>query len=199
MTGSPIAETPGMEETSSVSPRSSSTPSIRCSTTATWARAWARSARLGRAHAYVDAAMHTVFVEHGLTRQGWDVLTSLRRIGPPYRLTPTELHQALMRTAGAITHTLHRLEYAGLIERLPNEHDGRSLLVALTPRGTDLLAQVGPHHLSNERRILDPLTTDEQATLAALLRKLLLAFERDQTTPKPQPRAFDHAAPAAAS
>ncbi len=137
-------------------------------------------ARLGRTHAYVDAALHALFAEHGLTRQGWDVLASLRRIGPPYRLAPTELNQALMRTSGAITHTLHRLEYAGLIERVPHEDDGRSLLVTLTPQGEALLAQVGPLHMANERRMLDPLTTDEQATLAALLRKLLLAFENDQ-------------------
>ena len=137
-------------------------------------------ARLGRAHAYVDRALHAVFAQYGLTRQSFDVLASLRRIGTPYQLTPTELYRALMRTSGAITHTLHHLEYAGLIERVPNENDGRSLLVALTSAGVALVDRVGREHLANERGMLAPLTPEEQATLAALLRRLLIAFEGGQ-------------------
>jgi DNA-binding MarR family transcriptional regulator len=144
-------------------------------------------ARLGRAQAYIDPALDAVFTEHGLTRSSWDVLAALRRVGEPYRLTPTELYQALMRSSGAITHTLHRLEYTGLVERQVNPEDGRSLYVALTPRGVQLTNTVGPVHLDNERRLLSALTPDEQRTLAHLLRKLLLGFERDRPTPAPQP------------
>ena len=144
-------------------------------------------ARLGRAQAYIDPALDSVFAEHGLTRSSWDVLAALRRVGEPYRLTPTELYQALMRTSGAITHTLHRLEYAGLVERLVNPEDARSLYVALTPRGVQLTDTVAPLHLDNERRLLAGLTPDEQRTLAHLLRKLLLGFERDQPAPTPRP------------
>jgi DNA-binding MarR family transcriptional regulator len=111
------------------------------------------------------------------------VLAALRRAGEPYRLTPTDLYQALMRTSGAITHTLHRLEYAGLVERLVNPEDGRSLYVALTPRGVEVTDTVAPLHLDNERRLLAGLTTDEQQTLAHLLRKLLLGFEHDRPAP----------------
>jgi DNA-binding MarR family transcriptional regulator len=90
-------------------------------------------------------------------------------------------------TSGAITHTLHRLEYAGLVARLVNPDDGRSLYVALTRRGLELTDTVGPLDLDNERRLLAGLTPDEQRTLAHLLRKLLLGFERDQPTPTPRP------------
>jgi DNA-binding MarR family transcriptional regulator len=160
-----------------------------------WAREWPDLdtgpigiiARLGRAVAYIDPALDSVFAEHGLTRGGWDVLAALRRAGEPYRLTPTDLYQALMRTSGAITHTLHRLEYAGFVERLLNPEDGRSLYVALTPRGVEVTDTVAPLHLDNERRLLAGLTPDEQRTLAHLLRKLLLGFERDQPTPAPRP------------
>jgi DNA-binding MarR family transcriptional regulator len=143
-------------------------------------------ARLGRAVAYIDPALDSVFAEHGLTRGTWDVLAALRRAGEPYRLTPTDLYQALMRTSGAITHTLHRLEYAGLVERLLNPEDGRSLYVALTPRGVEVTDTVAPLHLDNERRLLAGLTADEQHTLANLLRKLLLDFEHGQPTPVPR-------------
>ena len=144
-------------------------------------------ARLGRAQAYIDPALDSVFAEYGLTRGPWDVLAALRRAGAPYRLTPTELYRALMRTSGAITHTLHRLEYTGLVERLTNPADARSLYVALTPRGVALTDTVAPLHLDNERCLLAGLTPDEQHTLAHLLRKLLLSLERDQPTPAPRP------------
>jgi DNA-binding MarR family transcriptional regulator len=115
--------------------------------------------------------------EHGLTRGAWDVLAALRRVGEPYRLTPTDLYQALMRTSGAITHTLHRLEYAGLVERLLNPEDGRSLYVALTARGVEVTDTVAPLHLDNERRLLASLSDAEQGQLASLLRTLLVDLE----------------------
>jgi DNA-binding MarR family transcriptional regulator len=144
-------------------------------------------ARLGRAQAYIDPALDAVLAEHGLTRASWDVLAALRRVGNPYRLTPTGLCQALMRTSGAITHTLHRLEYVGLVQRMVNPEDGRSLYVALNPRGVELTDAVAPLHLDNERRLLAGLTPDEQAALAQLLRKLLLGLERDQPVPAFRP------------
>lgn len=140
-------------------------------------------ARLGRVRAYVDRELDEVFARYGLTRQSWDVLACLRRVGEPYRLTPSEINQAVMRTSGAITHTLHGLEYAGLVARVPHPEDGRSIPVQLTDAGRELLARAGPEHLANERRMLAPLTADEQATLAGLLRKLLVGFERRNPTP----------------
>jgi len=140
-------------------------------------------ARLGRVRAYVDRGLDEVLGEYGLTRQSWDVLACLRRVGRPYRLTPTDLYQAVMRTSGAITHTLHGLEYAGLVSRVPNTDDRRSTHVELTDAGRELLSRIGPEHLANERRMLAALTPDQQTTLAGLLRTLLIAFEREHATP----------------
>jgi DNA-binding MarR family transcriptional regulator len=134
-------------------------------------------ARLGRVCAYVDSGLNELLARHGLNRPLWDVLASLRRQGPPYRLSPTELYRGLMRTSGAITHRLTRLERAGLIERVPDPADGRSMLVALTPRGTEVVDEIAPAHLDNERRLLSALSPEEQAALADTLKTLLLAFE----------------------
>ncbi|HRE30231.1 MAG TPA: hypothetical protein PK954_26555, partial [Anaerolineales bacterium] len=50
--------------------------------------------------------------------------------------------------------------------------DGRSLQVALSPRGKKVVdALVGPH-LAVERRLLSALSAPEQRTLTRLLRKL---------------------------
>jgi DNA-binding MarR family transcriptional regulator len=135
-------------------------------------------ARLGRAAAFIDAGVNAKLAEFGLTREAWDVLASLRRVGPPYRLSPTHLYVGLMRTSGAITHRLASLERAGLVKRSPDREDGRGRLVELTPRGLSLVDRVAPAHVDNERELLAALGEDEQRALGDLLRKLLLAHER---------------------
>jgi DNA-binding MarR family transcriptional regulator len=144
--------------------------------------------RLGRALAYIDAGVNRRLEEFGLTRASWDVLAGLRRSGPPHRLSPTELYLSLMRSSGAMTHRLTRLERAGLVRRVPDPDDGRGMLVELTARGRRLVDRVAPEHLANERALLDPLTDDERSELARLLRKLLLAFEAQQPVPPPSGR-----------
>src|SRR5262245_55590360 len=115
-------------------------------------------ARLGRSARYLDEGLDRVLGGLGLSRGGFDVLASLRRAGPPYRRSPTELYRSLMRTSGAMTHRLGKLEADGLIRRLPDPEDGRSVLVELTPEGRRLVDEVGPAHLENERRLLAALS-----------------------------------------
>jgi DNA-binding MarR family transcriptional regulator len=142
-------------------------------------------ARIGRAAAYVSAGIEARLEEFGLSRAAWDVLASLRRAGPPHRLSPTQLYVALMRSSGAMTHRLHRLERQGLIRRVPDPSDARGMLVELTRKGLALVDRIAPLHLDNERALLEPLSHQEQKTLAHLLRKLLLAYEHLQPIPPP--------------
>jgi DNA-binding MarR family transcriptional regulator len=140
-------------------------------------------ARLGRATAFVDAGINARLADFGLTREAWDVLASLRRAGPPFRLSPTQLYVGLMRSSGAMTHRLAGLERAGLVKRVPDLQDGRSVLVQLTRRGLRVVERVAPEHLANERVLLSALTEDELKTLAGLLRKLLRSYEAERLAP----------------
>jgi DNA-binding MarR family transcriptional regulator len=149
-------------------------------------------ARLGRLTAFIDAGVNAKLGEFGLTREGWDVLASLRREGPPHRLSPTQLYISLMRSSGAITHRLATLERAGLVKRIPDPHDGRGMLVELTRKGIRLVDRVAPEHVANERTLLAALTEDEQQALAGLLRKLLAAHERVHPAPPAGGRGGRH-------
>lgn len=140
-------------------------------------------ARMGRASRFFDVQVEAVLNNYGLSRESWDILASLRRSGPPYRLSPTDLFRGLMRTSGAITFRLRRLENAGLIVRVRNNMDNRGKLVELTPKGLQLVNTVAPVHMKNESRIISVLTKDEQKLLADLLRKLLLSFESSGRKP----------------
>jgi len=134
--------------------------------------------RIGRAATLIDRGLNENFSRFGLNRASWDALAALRRVGPPYRRSPTDLYRSLMRTSGGMTHLVDRLERDGLVERLADEDDRRGLLVGLTRRGRALVGRVGPSHLDTERRMLAGLTKREQAELARLLRKLLIGLEQ---------------------
>ena len=142
--------------------------------------------RVGRAARFLNEGLEQEFTGHGLTRASWDVLASLRRTGAPYRLSPTDLYRSLMRTSGAMTHRLKRLEREGLVRRVADPGDARSVLVELTPRGRRLVDKVAAHHLANEDLLLTALSDAEREQLADLLRKLLVAFER-ATPPRNRP------------
>jgi DNA-binding MarR family transcriptional regulator len=132
--------------------------------------------RVSRLARELEQRLEPVYREHGL-EPGWhDVLATLRRIGPPYRVRPTEFTSALMLTSSGTTKRLDRLEQAGLIAREPDPGDRRGTLIALTPAGRKLIDSVTEAHLENERRLLSALTDAEQRRLADLLRKLQLGL-----------------------
>ncbi len=147
-------------------------------------------ARIGRVAAYFDQSTNALMSRFGLSRSSWDVLASLRRAGAPYESSPTDLYRGLMRTSGTMTHRLRRLENQGLIERSPDPEDGRGLLVRLTPRGLELVDQIAPLHLENERQLLRCLAGDDRETLERLLRGLLNDLEASQSAPPRQKNSF---------
>jgi DNA-binding MarR family transcriptional regulator len=135
--------------------------------------------RISRLARELEQRLETVYREHGL-EPGWhDVLATLRRTGPPYRLRPSEFTGALMLTSSGTTKRLDRLEQAGLITREPDPQDRRGTLITLTDAGHRLIDSVTEAHLANERRLLAVLSDDERRQLADLLRSLQLGLPPD--------------------
>jgi len=90
-------------------------------------------------------------------------------------------------TSGAITQRLDRLEEKGLITRGRSEADGRAVVVTLTAAGRTALDAALPDHLETERGMLEGLSDAEQAQLADLLRRFLVALGRTPDGPAPDP------------
>ena len=126
-----------------------------------------------------------VFAPFGISFGEYLVLAALRRAGPPYRMNPTTLFNAVILSSGAMTNRLDRLEAMGLVERLPDPTDRRGRLVALTDRGLDLVDTAVGDHLENEQRLLGALDAGEREQLAGLLRKLLLSPPFRELDPAP--------------
>ncbi|MER9663818.1 MarR family transcriptional regulator [Mesorhizobium sp. M0159] len=137
---------------------------------------------LGRASRLTNLfrpSLEATFARFGLDRGEFDVIATLRRSGPPYRLTPTQIYTSLMISSGGLSHRLDRLEKAGLIRREKSQQDGRSMLVALTDAGTSRAAEACRAHVANGAAFLETLDAKERSALADLLRKLLVGIENN--------------------
>ncbi|WP_394209396.1 MarR family winged helix-turn-helix transcriptional regulator [Enterovibrio calviensis] len=131
--------------------------------------------RVGRAKQLMTIRVDGVFKQFDLSNIEFDILASLRRAGEA--VTPTELYQTLMLSSGAMSTRVDGLVKRGLIERQASEIDRRSCLVTLTTEGLVLIDKVVEAHVDNEREMLSSLDDNEQAQLAALLKKWLMANE----------------------
>jgi DNA-binding MarR family transcriptional regulator len=133
--------------------------------------------RILRLARHLDRELAPVYRPKGLDFGLFDVLATLRRIGPPYRLTPGELDDWCMVSSGGMTARLQRLEEAGLVARRPDASDGRVVQVELTPAGVEAIDELVVRHLEREQELLASLTPEERTEIAVLLRRLLARFE----------------------
>src|SRR6266498_1368478 len=133
-----------------------------------------RVLRIGQ---FVVGRAEGVCREQRINFWGFAVLTALRRAGVPYQLTPTALYRSGMVTSGAVTKRVGELERQGLVERVPDPDDGRSVLVRLTEQGRRVVDATIPAYLDMQREVLSALDEGERLQLGTLLRTLLQGLE----------------------
>ena len=133
--------------------------------------------RMLRAYNFFDRELIRGLVEYEVNPGEFGVLIELRLAGPPYRMTPTQLHNRLLVTSGGMTGRIDRLQTRGLVCRSPDLDDRRSILVELTERGLELIEVVAHTHYRIMEHLTEGLTSEERDCLAGLLRKLLFDLE----------------------
>ena len=109
----------------------------------------------------------------------YDVLSALRRQGPPFRLAASELADAGLLTSGAMTNRIDRLEEAGLVRRKADPEDRRKVLVELTPRGLKRIEDSAQARFEAATQALQTLDPKQRKALSDLLRLVLAAHEPD--------------------
>ena len=150
-----------------------------------WAREWPELDiaakrvlnRVGRISSHLDRRVKETLAAHDLSYYAFKLLATLRRAGPPYRLTPTELARALLVSSGAMTNQIDQLEEARLVVRSPDPADRRVVLVGLTAHGRRRIDAALLAHAADERRAVAALSRTDRDALERLLRKLLLSLE----------------------
>jgi len=133
--------------------------------------------RVSRLARHLDRERRAAFAGHDLESWGFDVLSALRRQGPPYELSPGALLRATLVTSGTMTNRIDRLERAGLVRRRPDPQDKRGVLVTLTVAGQSRVDAALADLLAAEQALLAGLPETSRHTLAGLLRVLLAPLD----------------------
>ncbi|WP_265520177.1 MarR family winged helix-turn-helix transcriptional regulator [Oerskovia flava] len=116
-----------------------------------------------------------------------DLLATLRRSGPPYRLRASELADRCRVSRGAITQRVDRAEGDGLVRRVPGGDPaagqgagsgglpgGRlAVWVELTPAGRELVERTVEQLLAHEDDLVAGLDDEEIVALSRTLRRFL--------------------------
>jgi DNA-binding MarR family transcriptional regulator len=122
----------------------------------------------------------------GLTEAEWKVLGALRLADPPHRRSAGQLAKRAELSSGAMTNRIDQLEKAELVRRVPDPDDRRGVLVELTGVGRKAWDDAVAAQAAKESLVAAALSADEKRQLNALLRRLMLEFERrEQNRSKP--------------
>ncbi|MFD6324533.1 MarR family winged helix-turn-helix transcriptional regulator [Streptomyces sp. NPDC058442] len=130
--------------------------------------------RILRLSRLVNGHLKEYFAQHGMETWEFDVLATLRRSSRP--LTAKELAASVMIGSAALTNRVDRLVARGLVVREAVPGDRRSLHIALTDQGGELVDRTVQGHVHNQRRILSGLDNDATDELNQLLRTLLASL-----------------------
>jgi DNA-binding MarR family transcriptional regulator len=112
----------------------------------------------------------------GLNTGEFQTLLKLR-IAPEQTQSAGDLAELLDLSTGAMTNRLDGLEEAGFVTRERDASDRRSVLVTMTPKGSDVLLTAVEAASKEEAAALSALSEPQRRQLNHLLRTLLLAAE----------------------
>lgn len=135
-------------------------------------------ARILRIAKLITDERRRVLAELGIDNAILDLLATLRRAGPPYRLSPAEIAENCLVSGGAITQRVTRAEDAGLVRSQRSASGKRTVAVELTPRGHQVIERNIEVLLGRERQLLAGMPADDQQRLEGLLRDLLARMSR---------------------
>ena len=107
--------------------------------------------------------------ETGLGLSDFGVLEALLHKGP---LPVNTIGPIVDLTPGSISIAVDRLFEKGLVSRVESTEDRRVRIVALTPRGKDLIVPAFRKHSGQMRRVFSELSLEELQALEAALKKV---------------------------
>ena len=107
--------------------------------------------------------------ETGLGLSDFGVLEVLLHKGP---LPVNTIGPIVHLTPGSISIAVDRLVAKGLVSRVESAEDRRVRIVALTPRGKDLIVSAFGKHSGQMKRVFSELSAEELHTLEVALKKV---------------------------
>lgn len=132
--------------------------------------------RIARLDGMLDAASGSELAKLGITRAEYQVLATLRRVGRPYRLKPSELTTSALLSSGGTSNVLKRITDAGYVRRHENPSDGRSSWVELTSDGVRIAEQAIKRSVAAHEALLAKVPAQKVQALSDTLRSILVAL-----------------------
>jgi DNA-binding MarR family transcriptional regulator len=127
--------------------------------------------KMNLVHLLLGSEIDRKLAASGLSAIQWGILKALY---DKRAHTPTVLCRILLADSGAMTRKLDSLEKRGLIARIRSIADRRSVELALTANGRQLLRDTLPHIVEASNRQLRGFTTSEVATAKRLLERMIV-------------------------
>jgi DNA-binding MarR family transcriptional regulator len=98
--------------------------------------------------------------QHRMSLPEYEILVRLSE-APGHRLRMAMLADSVSHSRSRVTHTVSRMEAAGLVARDSCVSDGRGVEAVLTDHGLQALAEAAPTHVAGVRRMLVDLVADD--------------------------------------
>ncbi len=112
-----------------------------------------------------DALGHDLEDRSGLSLHEYEVMVRLSE-APDRTLRMSQLASDISHSRSRLTHTIARMEEAGLVQRVACASDARGVNCMLTQAGWERLVEAAPSHVASVReRLVDVLTDDQLAAL----------------------------------
>src|SRR4051794_21085175 len=122
----------------------------------------------------LDADLH----RSGLDLPEYEILVTLEE-SPDRRRRMSELADAVHQSRSRLTHTIARMEKAGLVERTTCPTDRRGVWAQLTDHGYEVLHTAAPGHVAAVRRNLVDVVSPEDWAAVGRVFAAVLAVSSD--------------------
>ena len=115
--------------------------------------------------------------EIDMSAQEISILTALAHLPEPERMK--SFAEKLGRDATTVSRQISGLEEGRLVRRSPCPEDGRSTVVAITPKGAKLVERTIPLTLALRRRAMRGISKADSEALARALSRMITNLEAD--------------------
>ncbi len=122
---------------------------------------------LHQTHNSISKCEDEAFSKHGITTEQYSVLMAIKHIQPP--VTPTQVGRWLDRNTNTISLIVERMVKAGLVRRIRDLRDRRSVRLVLTDDGKEIFDRATVTGLALVQEILSVLSEEQMRTLTTLL------------------------------
>src|SRR6266496_2775482 len=120
-----------------------------------------KATELDHVDRWLEQILDETLEEHGLSTGEYHVLGKLVQT-PSGRRSAGDLAAKVELSSAAMTNRLDRLEKAGLVLRIPDEHDRRSVQIEVTQDGRRLYERAVGAQAAKEAIVAEALTPRQQ-------------------------------------